>query len=181
MVNYANTKIYKIYSHIGPKIYIGSTTKEYLSQRMTGHRRDYDSWKNNKHNRVMSFTLFDEYGIDNCMIELIEAKSCMNKDESCKLEGSYIRKLECVNKVIPDRTKAEYYKDNLEHIKHRTSEHRKTNKEQYQISHGKSNQKYRETHKEQLQKYRDENKKILYIRKQIHYQSIQNKQNTFRI
>ena len=28
MVNYQNTKIYKIESHLGPKIYIGSTTKQ---------------------------------------------------------------------------------------------------------------------------------------------------------
>ena len=99
MVNYANTKIYKIYSHIGLKIYVGSTTQEYLCQRMTQHRKNYQAWKNNESHRVTSYKLFDEYCIDNCMIELIEAKSCINKDELCKLEGSYIRKLECVNKV----------------------------------------------------------------------------------
>lgn len=33
MVNYGKTKIYKIWSPKGDNIYIGSTTKEYLSQR----------------------------------------------------------------------------------------------------------------------------------------------------
>jgi hypothetical protein len=41
MVNYGNGKIYKIESHLGDKIYIGSTTKQYLSQRMDKHRSEY--------------------------------------------------------------------------------------------------------------------------------------------
>ena len=32
MVNYANSKVYKIWSTQGDKIYVGSTTKQYLSQ-----------------------------------------------------------------------------------------------------------------------------------------------------
>ena len=32
MPNYSLTKIYKIESHLGDKIYIGSTSKQYLSQ-----------------------------------------------------------------------------------------------------------------------------------------------------
>ncbi len=68
MVNYSNTKIYKILSTQGPHIYachIGSTTKEYLSQRMDEHRR---SFKNGK--RVTNSTLiFEEYGIEHCFIE----------------------------------------------------------------------------------------------------------------
>ena len=51
MVNYANGKIYKIESIINiedieePLIYIGSTTKNYLSQRMDEHRSNYKMWK----------------------------------------------------------------------------------------------------------------------------------------
>ena len=41
MVNYSNGKIYKIESDLGDLIYIGSTTKYYLSQRMERHRFDY--------------------------------------------------------------------------------------------------------------------------------------------
>ena len=42
MVNYGNSKIYKIWSPNGDNIYIGSTTKKYLSQRMVEHRCDYN-------------------------------------------------------------------------------------------------------------------------------------------
>ena len=68
MVNYSNGKIYKIESHLGDKIYIGSTTKEYLSQRMDNHRGHYKVWKNGQGNKTTSFELFDEYGIENCKI-----------------------------------------------------------------------------------------------------------------
>jgi hypothetical protein len=45
MIDYTKTKIYKIWSHLGDKLYIGSTTKKYLSERMAYHRTDYKSWK----------------------------------------------------------------------------------------------------------------------------------------
>ena len=46
--NYEQVKIYKIYSHAGDKNYIGSTTKEFLSQRMATHRSNYKTWKKGK-------------------------------------------------------------------------------------------------------------------------------------
>jgi hypothetical protein len=60
MVNYNNGKIYKIESHLGDKVYIGSTTKEYLSQRMTAHRESFNQWKKGKRELTTSFLLFDE-------------------------------------------------------------------------------------------------------------------------
>ena len=105
VIKYEDTKIYKIYSHVGDKIYIGSTTKPLLSQRMTKHRSEYKRWKSGgKGGFIRSYELFDEYGIENCIIELIEAKHCMDSDEKNKLEGKYIRELECVNKNIAGRT-----------------------------------------------------------------------------
>ena len=123
MVNYQNGKVYKIWSTAGDKIYIGSTTKEYLSQRMDKHRSSYKGWKNRKDKYMTSYILFDEYGLENCFIELLEAKSCDSKDELHQLEGIYIRKMTCVNKVIPFRTAEEnkeqikqWFVDNKEHV-----------------------------------------------------------------
>ena len=91
VIKYEDTKIYKIYSHVGDKIYIGSTTKQLLSQRMAKHRSEYKRWKSGgKCSFIRSYELFDEYGIENCFIELIEAKPCMNSDEKNKLEGKYV-------------------------------------------------------------------------------------------
>ena len=129
MVNYGNAKVYKIWSTAGDKIYIGSTTKEYLSQRMDKHRSGYKQWKNGKKTLTRSFHLFDEYGIDNCFIELLEAKVCSSKDELKQFEGKYIRSMICVNKYIPDRTKEEYRKDTTENKAQYDKEYREQNKD----------------------------------------------------
>ena len=92
-INYDQSKVYKIWSPQGDKIYVGSTTKQYLSQRMTTHRKDYNYWKTGKGKFTSSYIIFDDYGLDNCFIELLEAKLCSSKDELLQLEGSYIRNL----------------------------------------------------------------------------------------
>lgn len=100
------TKIYKIVSHLGNLKYIGSTAKFSLDQRLQQHINAYNRFKNGKGNKTTSFILFDEYGIDNCKIELIEAKECTNEEKN-KLEGGYIQSLECVNKIVVGRTRKE--------------------------------------------------------------------------
>ena len=61
MIDYLKTKIYKIESHLGDKVYIGSTTNEYLSQRFQNHKSSYKRWKQEKPNSfTTSFLLFDE-------------------------------------------------------------------------------------------------------------------------
>ena len=129
MVNYANSKVYKIWSPQCDKIYIGSTTKVYLSQRMDKHRSDYKRWKNAKFNYVTSFKLFEEYGIENCFIELLESKECNSKDELLQLEGKYIRELDCINKKIVGRTKKEYQEDNKVEISVQRKGYRDNNKD----------------------------------------------------
>jgi hypothetical protein len=91
--DYSKNKIHKIYSHLGDKIYIGSTVCELVSQRMVKHRSSYNQWKKNNQNYTTSYILFEEYGVDNCIKELIEAKPCIDINEQAKLEGSYIRTL----------------------------------------------------------------------------------------
>ena len=120
MVNYKNGKIYKIEPVIESDdgdIYIGSTTKEYLSQRMELHRRDYNNWKRGDTNFMTSFKLFDKYGLDNCQIVLIETCSCDTKDELHRREAHHIRTLQNVNICIPLRTRQEYRDDNKEQIR----------------------------------------------------------------
>jgi hypothetical protein len=101
MIDYLKTKIYKIESHLGDKVYIGSTTNEYLSQRFQNHKSSYKRWKQEKPNSfTTSFLLFDEYGVDNCQIVLIEECKCNSKDEKNAKEGHYIKAINCVNKNI---------------------------------------------------------------------------------
>jgi iron only hydrogenase large subunit-like protein len=123
MVNYGLGKIYKIEPITGGEdgdVYVGSTTKELLSQRMANHRADYKRWKNGKHRKVTSYDIFDKYGIDNCQITLLEQVNATCKDELNARERHYIESLACVNKCIVGRTVKEYrrlyYKDNREQI-----------------------------------------------------------------
>ena len=133
-MNYKNGKIYKIESHLGDKIYIGSTIKQYLSQRFVNHRSDFKMWQNEKiPRRVNSFILFEEYGVENCEIVLIESFPCNSKDELHAREAYYIKTMACVNKAIPKRTQKEYKIDNVERIKVRDKDYREANKERIQM------------------------------------------------
>ena len=73
MVNYANGKISMttvIDAIEGDgNMYIGSTTKKYLSQRMEAHRHDFEGWILGARNytKISSFILFEKFGIDYCM------------------------------------------------------------------------------------------------------------------
>jgi hypothetical protein len=101
--NYQNGKIYKIECPSGDEgdIYIGSTCKEDLSQRMIHHRCDFKRWKEGKRRNISSFQLFDKYGIDNCVIILIESFPCNCIDELYAKEAFHIKSMKCVNKLIP--------------------------------------------------------------------------------
>ena len=122
MVNYSNGKIYKIESMNENQeegdIYIGSTSKTFLSQRMSSHRTDYKKWKKGVVSSYMtSFILFEKYGLDNCKITLLESFPCISKDELHAREAHYIRLLKNVNRCIPLRTKKEWRIDNIEDVK----------------------------------------------------------------
>lgn len=148
-MDYQKGKIYKIESHLGDKVYVGSTTKEYLSQRMASHRKSYNQWKQGKTftKKTTSFELFDEYGSENCIITLIELCPCKCKDELSAYEAYYIRTLKSVNKCIPLRSKQEYNEENKDKIKKYNDDH----KEEHKL--------YREVNKEKLK----EDKKKYYI------------------
>ena len=132
MVNYNNGKIYKIepiVDHLEDEIYVGSTTKKYLSQRMDNHRSSYKLWTDGKTNNFTVFDLFNKYGIDNCKIYLLESVNANSKDELLAREGYYIRSLKCVNRKIEGRTAKEYRKDNKDKITEQKKQYRKDNKE----------------------------------------------------
>ena len=127
-INYKNGKIYKIEpicEHDEGDVYIGSTTKQYLSQRMTKHRTSYKSFIDGKGCKVMAFDLFNKYGIENCDIILLELVEANSKDELHTREAHYIKTIKCVNRNVPNRTKREYYTDNKEKIQ----QYRQNNKE----------------------------------------------------
>ena len=150
MSDFKLAKIYKI-EPVNPvdksDIYIGSTCKSTLSQRLSGHRRTYKQWENGNYNNVSVFQLFKNYGIDNCNIYLIEEFPCETKDQLRKKEGYYISTIPCVNKLVAGRTKKEsakaYYENNIDHIK------------QYRDNHKGYMKEYRDNHKETISKWKN--------------------------
>jgi hypothetical protein len=126
MTKCQNGKVYKIEPLNGEEgdIYVGSTAKQYLSQRMTKHRTSYKYWKEGKASYITAYNLFDKYGLENCSIILLETYPCNSKDELRAREGFHMRNLECVNKRIEGRTLAEWRENNKEEMKEKIREWR---------------------------------------------------------
>jgi len=161
MVNYQNGKIYAIKSNCGDKVYVGSTTKKYLSERMSDHRGAFKACKKGTAHRCASHELFTQYGVENCYIELIELFPCNTKDELLMRENHYIRSLVCVNKQLaistPESRAASQkkYEDN--------------NKEKINESHRASYERNRAVIRERGFKYREENREEILRKKSEYY------------
>ena len=127
MVNYNNGKIYKIVCDTTGLMYVGSTTKQYLSQRLDSHRSNFKGWKNGNNKKYM--TSFKVLENDNFTIVLLEPFNCETKDQLTARERFYIQSNVCVNKNIPTRTSKEYNQDNKETITEKKAEYYVANKE----------------------------------------------------
>jgi hypothetical protein len=156
MPDYSKAKIYKIESicdHEEDEIYIGSTTKETLAQRMTAHRGDYNKWKDGKGGHIRSFDLFEKYGISNCKIYLLESYPCQSRDELTSREGHFIRTLKCVNKNVAGRSVKESQKKYRQENKDIIKEYHKIRYDNNKDIIKESQKKYYEKNKEKkLQK-----------------------------
>ena len=129
MVNYFNGKVYMIrpiVEHKEGEVYIGSTTKYYLSDRLFNHRDTYEKYKIGYGcGRFSVYDLFDKYGADNCAIYLLENVNAQSKNELHTREGFHITKTQCVNKILAGgrsreeilERKRQYRIDNEEKIK----------------------------------------------------------------
>ena len=102
MVKQNNGKVYKVQDIGGNKCFIDATNKQYLSQRMDKHRSDYKTWLAGEGTvgKMCIFEIFEEYGVENCVIVLIENFSCDNHEELKARRIYHITNTECVNKRI---------------------------------------------------------------------------------
>lgn len=153
MPNYANSKIYKLYSFLGDEVYIGSTIQP-LSNRLSRHKSKYLLWKDGKYHFVTCFDLFENFGISNVKIELVESFPCSTIEELRKREGQIIRDTEhCVNKCIAGRTSKEYYKDNREKKIEKSKQYAKNNSEIVSCPCGSNVKKYKLTEHKKTMKH----------------------------
>ena len=126
MSKYNNSKIYKIIDNSNGNIYIGSTTHKYLSQRLVKHRYAYKLYLEGCKKYMTSFKILENGDYD---IMLLENVNCETKDQLYVRERYYIETLECVNMVVPGRTKQEYYGDNKQMVCENVNQYYKNNKE----------------------------------------------------
>ena len=126
-MDYKNGRIYKVTDNAYTKQYIGSTCQS-LSKRFSNHKSKYKLWQDGKITKITVFDIFDEFGIENCKIELIENYECNSKEELERKEGQHIKNNECVNKIIVGRDKQEYRQDNKEKIKEYKKQYYQDNK-----------------------------------------------------
>ena len=182
MVNYQDSKIYRIVCNITNKTYIGSTTTS-LCQRLAKHRHSFAFWKRgDKNSFTSSFEILENEDFD---IVLIEEYPCETKEQLHFRERYFIENSECVNRVTrPITTEEErknqlklsiknwsennvekikinrlnYYENNKEKISELKNEYREINKEKIAIN----KKKYREINKQELavsnKHYRDTHK-----------------------
>lgn len=98
---YQNGKIYRITDIGYNKFYHGSTIDR-LCNRMAKHRNLYKRCKEGKSHLYTHYSIFDEYGIDNCKIELLERFPCGGKEDLLKREGWYIENNDCIINALQD-------------------------------------------------------------------------------
>jgi hypothetical protein len=119
MPNFQNGKVYKLINEELGLCYYGSTTTS-LNRRLGGHRLSA------KHKKITSHLLFE--GNTHPLIQLLEEVPCDNEIELRTVEKNYILQhdendfYKMVNKVIPLRTKKEYYLDNREKLIEKSNE-----------------------------------------------------------
>ena len=103
-MNLQLAKIYKIVNLEDGRTYFGSTCDPLLSKRMSKHRA-----AKRRFNREIG-------DLSVCKIYLVEEYPCLDIEQLRKRERYYIENFPCINKNIPSRTPAEWYRDNKEVI-----------------------------------------------------------------
>lgn len=78
------------------------------------HKSQYKQFINGISNSYC--TSYEIIKNNNYKYELIKYFPCDNKKELHNEEAKYIKNINCVNKVIPNRTKKQYYIDNRDNI-----------------------------------------------------------------
>ena len=143
MPDYQKGKIYKLTVDEDPSlVYYGSTTQQ-LCERLAQHGYEYKY-------ASLYYTSHELFKVGKVMITLVEQCPCNSKEELQARERHWIENNPCVNRIVPLRTKAEYYQDNKEDIA-------KQHKQYYEANKGAALEQikqYREANRDKIQKRR---------------------------
>ena len=129
-------KIYRIVCNETNEVYFGKTIQT-LQERLSKHKDLSCSSK--------QIILRGDYYIE-------QIDSTFDEEESIKKERYYIETFECVNLIVPGRTRKEWLEENPEYMKEYGKKYREENKEELS-EYGK---KYREENSEYFKEYEKE-------------------------
>ena len=164
---------YSIVSNNSDKVYVGSTKKS-IAERLNQHEKDYKQFQDGKARKCMSYDILE---LQDYSIQLIETKDCKDRTERDTIECYHIINTpNTVNKMMPGRTKEQYYQDHkdwfIEYSKQyyqdnklrcleNATQYRQENKEYY----SEYNKQYYQENTEQIlnkkRQYRQDNKERL--------------------
>jgi len=179
--DYSKACIYKIWSHLTDRVYIGSTCD--MTKRWSSHKRKYKKWNNGNIRLTSSYLLFDSVGVENCEIEWLHDFPCENKKQLNKEEGRVQRQYKdlLVNKRLESGLEtAEYNKKYNEEHKAEISEKMKKYQEEHKEEIAEYKKKYREEHKAEIaewhKKYHEDHKEEI-AEKQKKYRALKKAQS----
>ena len=143
MRDYSKNKNYKLHCKKTGKDYYGHTTLT-LKRRLSLHV------KVAKKQECTSYHIIDGGDYE---IVLLEDYPCKNKKEAHARERWWIENHPCVNKVIPGRTKSEYYHENKQQIAVKTKKYHQQNYAKNKTEINARNNEWYHNNKEESLKY----------------------------
>jgi len=165
--SYKKACIYKIWSTLTDKVYIGSTCD--MTKRWCQHKSGYKSWKNGNSKFTSSFLLFDLVGVENSKMTWMHDFPCESKKELSREEGrvQIEHKDFIINRYTAGQTMSEYCEANKDRIKEQKKEYYEANKDN--ISEQKK--EYCEANKDKIserdKEYYQANKDKIKVRKTL--------------
>lgn len=96
MVNYKNSKIFKIVNNKNNKLFYGITSRKYISKLFASIINNYKNNINNK-KYINLYNEFTKIGVENFKIEFIEFIECNDKEELNKKFFLFLKDKESLN------------------------------------------------------------------------------------
>ena len=107
---------------------------------------------------LTAYDLFDKYGIENCVILLIENFPCETKDQLRAQEGHHIQTIKCINKLVAGRSRKQYNEANKDKIVEYSKQYYEANKDKIVEYSKQYNEANKDKKLEYIKQYRAENK-----------------------
>ena len=156
-IKLSKAKIYKIIDNTNNNVYIGSTCRT-LKRRLSGHKSDYKRFLKGDFSNVKSFDIIKN---NDYKIELLENCNIKTKQELLQREKYFIKNNDCLNKVVPGRSRREYKDDNKDKIKVSAKNYYIANQDKLKIYRNDNKDKRKDYNKQ----YRIDNKDKINIKR----------------